>query len=370
MTDNKWYELEETENIVSPSLLVYPERIEKNIQLMINMAGGSHLLRPHIKTHKTAEIIKMQLDHGIDKFKCATIAEAELLAQCGASDILLAMQTVGVNIGRFVNLMKKYQECAFSCLVDNQVTLREIGAIALKENISISLWMDINVGMDRTGILPDGEAVKLYESIASHSNLEAKGIHVYDGHIRNTDIDERQKHCDGAFEKVVSLKKEIEQKGIKVASIIAGGSPSFPVHCKRENIETSPGTTLLWDARYAELFPEMQFQQAAILLMRIISKPASNIICLDLGHKMIACEMEFPRLQILGLENSKQVGQSEEHLVIETTKANDFKVGDVFYGVPMHICPTVAKYETLQVVEDHKVCDEWLVAARNQKIII
>ena len=104
MTDNKWYELEETENVVSPSLLVYPERIEKNIQLMINMAGGSHLLRPHIKTHKTAEIIKMQLDHGIDKFKCATIAEAELLAQCGASDILLAMQTVGVNIGRFVNL--------------------------------------------------------------------------------------------------------------------------------------------------------------------------------------------------------------------------------------------------------------------------
>jgi len=193
---------------------------------------------------------------------------------------------------------------------------------------------------------------------------------VYDGHIRDSELSERKKACDYAFSKVLELKKTLEHKGIIVEMIVAGGSPSFPVHCKRENIETSPGTTLLWDARYAQLFPEMEFQQAAVLLMRIISKPAPSIICLDLGHKMIASEMEFPRLHIFGLEDSEQIGQSEEHLVIKTSKADDFKVGDVFYGVPMHICPTVAKYESLLTVENGKVNGEWKVAARNQKITI
>lgn len=370
MTNKKWYELEEVENVVSPSLLVYPDRIEKNIQLMVEMAGGPHLLRPHIKTHKTTEIIKMQIDYGIQKFKCATIAEAELLAQCGVEDILLAMQIVGANIRRFFRLMKKYPDSKFSTLVDNQETLGEIGEIASLEKVSISLWMDINVGMNRTGIPPNKEAAELFKSLANHSFMEARGLHVYDGHIHDTDINERKERCDDAFEKVLDLKKSIENKGVKVETIVAGGSPSFPIHCERSTIETSPGTTLLWDARYEELFPEMKFQKAAILFMRIVSKPAPNIICLDLGHKMIACEMGFPRLHILGLEDGKQIGQSEEHLVVETLKAADFKVGDVLYGVPMHICPTVAKYENLLAVKEGKVSGSWKVAARNQKITI
>jgi len=280
------------------------------------------------------------------------------------------MQIVGANIGRFVSLIKKYPDSIFSTLVDNEDALEEIAKMASKEDVLISLWMDINVGMNRTGIIPNTEAEELFKAISNNPFLEAKGLHVYDGHIRNSDINERKKICDAAFEKVLDLKESIENKGIKVETIIAGGSPTFPIHCERDAIETSPGTTLLWDARYAELFPDMKFQQAAILLMRIISKPTPNTICLDLGHKMIACEMEFPRLLFLGLEDCKQIGQSEEHLVVETSKANSLKVGDILYGVPMHICPTVAKYENLLVVENGRVASEWKVAARNQRITI
>jgi len=168
MSSEKWYELKEIKNVVSPSLLVYPDRIEKNIELMLSMVGESSSLRPHIKTHKTAEIIKMQMGQGINKFKCATIAEAELLAQCNAQDILLAMQIVGANIRRFLSLIKKYPDSKFSTLVDNQDTLNEIGEIATEERIVISLWMDINVGMNRTGISPNEKAVELFESIGNH----------------------------------------------------------------------------------------------------------------------------------------------------------------------------------------------------------
>jgi len=370
MADKKWYELEEVENVVSPSLLVYPDRIEKNIQLMVQMAGDSHVLRPHIKTHKTAEIIKMQMNHGINKFKCATIAEAELLAQCGAKDILLAMQPIGANIQRFFDLIQKYPDSKFSTLVDNDKTLSELGTMASEEKIRIPLWMDINVGMNRTGIIPGKKATQLYESIENNPFLEAKGLHAYDGHIHDSEISNRKQSCDLAFDKVLKLKDTLEDKGISVNAIVAGGSPSFPVHVEREGIETSPGTTLLWDANYIRLFPDMEFLNAAVLLIRILSKPAPNILCFDLGHKMIASEMDFPRLQILGLEDGRQISQSEEHLVVETSRADEFEVGDVFYGIPMHICPTVAKYYNLLTVENGKVNGTWKVAARNQKITI
>ncbi|MGB7394489.1 MAG: alanine racemase, partial [Pricia sp.] len=105
MAPSTWYGLQDASSVISPSLLVYPERILHNIRIMIEMAGGPEHLRPHIKTHKTAEIIEMQLEQGITKFKCATIAEAELLAMCKAPDILLAMQPVGVDMQRFFALM-------------------------------------------------------------------------------------------------------------------------------------------------------------------------------------------------------------------------------------------------------------------------
>lgn len=80
--------------------------------------------------------------------------------------------------------------------------------------------------------------------------------------------------------------------------------------------------------------------------------------------------MPFPRVKIFGLEEAQQIGQSEEHLVVKSTNANDYEVGDAFYAIPMHICPTVAKYEELQTVINGRLSGVWKVAARNQKISI
>lgn len=370
MPDLNWFEVSDTATLISPSLLVYPDRIEKNIAEMKSVVGDVSRLRPHIKTHKTAEIIQLQLQEGIRKFKCATIAEAELLGSCGADEILLAMPLVGANIPRFVALMRQFPESRFSTLVDNPKTLKELSAAAQQSDVRFQLWMDINVGMNRTGIVPDEKAVALFREIAEHPQLEAMGFHVYDGHIRETDFNRQKEVVDNAYTSVTRLKETIEQQGIIVKQIIAGGSPSFPVHALRENVDVAPGTTLLWDARYGELFPHMNFQHAAILFTRIISKPAPNIICFDIGHKSIAPEMSFPRVQFLNLPNSEQIGQSEEHLVVKVTDDSSYEVGQGFYAVPMHVCPTVAKYETLQVVKDGSVIDQWQVAARNQKITI
>lgn len=370
MSKNSWYTLNDSSGVNSPSLLIYPERIEENIRTMISISGSVSNLRPHIKTHKMAEIVQMQQRHGIQKFKCATIAEAELLGQCGAKDILLAMQPVGANINRFFSLMDAFPESRFSTLVDNETTLSQIAQKASEVNKIAALYLDINSGMNRTGCIPDERAVSLYSSMENNPSIVARGFHAYDGHIHNSNIQERTEVCDKAFQKVLNLKDAVKKNGIIVPDIIAGGSPSFPIHAKRTGVDVSPGTTLLWDARYAELFPDMPFLHAAVLFIRIISKPAENILCFDLGHKSVAPEMGFPKVKILGLEDSEQIGQSEEHLVVQTQRANEFEVGDGFYAIPVHICPTVAKYEEVFTVSDGEVTDSWKVAARNQKITI
>jgi len=370
MSENSWYALKDTSEVNSPSLLVYPERIEENIRTMVSISGSVSNLRPHIKTHKMTKIVQMQQRHGIQKFKCATIAEAELLGQCGAHDILLAMQPVGANINRFFSLTDVFPKSHFSTLVDNEVTLSQIAQKAAEKGKIASLYLDVNSGMNRTGCIPDERAAALYGAMETNPNIAARGLHVYDGHIRNSNIQERSEVCDTAFQKVLDLKDAIKKIGIIVPDIIAGGSPSFPIHAKRKGVDASPGTTLLWDARYAELFPDMPFLHAAVLFIRIISKPAENILCFDLGHKSVAPEMDFPRVKILGLEHSKQVGQSEEHLVVQTQRADEFDVGDGFYAIPIHICPTVAKYEEVLTISGGMVTGSWKVDARNQKITI
>ena len=207
-----WFKLENTDEIITPSLVVFPKRILHNIKLMIEIAGGTESLRPHIKTHKMSEIIKMQIDNGINKFKCATITEAELLAKSGAKDILLAIQPTGKNISRFISLIKIYPESIFSTIVDNEYSLNEINNRAIEEKISVSIWLDINNGMNRTGVEPNNEACSIFQKIASASNLNAKGLHVYDGHIRESDYSKRKQVCDNAFSHVLDLKKNIEKK--------------------------------------------------------------------------------------------------------------------------------------------------------------
>lgn len=370
MNRESWHVLTSPEDVISPSLLMYPERIEKNIQSMIAMAGGTEYLRPHVKTHKMAEIIKMQLAHGISKFKCATIAEAELLAQCGTKDILLALQPVGANVKRLFELIKKYPHSLFSTIVDHLKTIQMISARAQTQKIKMPLWLDLNVGMNRTGIIPDEKAVLIFEYIAKDAHLDAMGLHAYDGHIQESDPAIRKQLCDAAFDRVLNLKKNIEKNGTTVPAIIAGGSPTFPIHVKREGIYTSPGTTLLWDAGYGKAFPDIPMLPAAVLFTRIISKPKTGLLCLDLGHKSVASEMGLPRVQLFGLEDATHTSQSEEHLVLQTDRADTYSIGQAFYGIPVHICPTVAKYKNAAAVVKGEIAGYWKVAARDHKMEI
>lgn len=367
--NKSWFEVDNLSQVNSPSLLVYPERIRENIKRMIKIAGNPQRLMPHVKTHKIREIAEMQIQEGIQKFKCATIAEAEMLGLAGAKEVLVAYQPVGPNINRIGELCKKFPATFFSVLTDNKTSLLAFYEATNHLKNRPGIYIDLNVGMNRTGILPDKNAEELFESGLS-KGAKMMGFHAYDGHIHDKDFAEREKKCRVAFTEVYALKNKLEKKhGINL-TLVAGGTPTFPVHIKTAFTICSPGTSIFWDFGYQENFPDLDFLPAALLLTRVISIPAKNLICLDLGYKSVASENPLPRVKFLNHPEAIPVSHSEEHLVVKVDDSNNYKIGDVFYAIPKHICPTVALYNQVEVIEKKKAAGQWNIIARNRKISI
>ncbi len=371
MTENNWFHITNANEIDSPALLVYPRRVKANILTAIKMTGDINRLRPHVKTHKCAEVVKLMMDAGIFKFKCATIAEAEMLGMQKATDVLLAYQPVGPKLQRFIALIKKYPATQFSCLTDNLVSAAAQSKAFTQAGLQVPVYIDLDIGMNRTGIQPGDEALELYNYCSTASGIIIKGLHAYDGHIVDIDFSEKKKKCDDAFALVEDLSDRITRMGFAKPIIIAGGSPTFSVHCKRKEIECSPGTFIYWDRSYSLLCPEQEFIVAAILLTRVISSPAGERICTDLGHKSVAAENDISkRVFFPGLEFLHAIAQSEEHLVLENESSIQFVPGDILYGIPWHICPTVALYDSVKIIENEACIAEWKNIARDRKLTI
>jgi D-serine deaminase-like pyridoxal phosphate-dependent protein len=364
-----WFSINNTDILDSPALVIYPERVKANIDLAISMVDDVKRLRPHIKTNKSSAAIKLMIAAGISKFKCATIAEAELLGKCGAMDVLLAYQPAGPKLQRFIKVIQQYTSTNYSCVSDSMIVAEEQSKEFDDAGLKIPVYIDLNVGMNRTGIIPGEDAIQLYSFLSSAPGIEPGGLHAYDGHIRDLDLNARTKACDESFKLVLDLKQKLESAGMKVPVIIAGGSPTFPIHAKRKEIECSPGTFIYWDKGYLTSCPEQSFLPAAVLVTRIISLPAPGKICTDLGHKSVAAENEIiRRVFFLNAEDIQPVSQSEEHLVAEVPPDHSHKVGDILYGLPFHVCPTVALYESSFIIEEGKVTGEWRTEARDRKI--
>jgi D-serine deaminase-like pyridoxal phosphate-dependent protein len=405
-----WYRIANPESLDTPVLIVFPERVKQNIQNAIAMVRDVNRLRPHVKTHKSPGATRLQLAAGITRFKCATIAEAEMLAMEGAPDVLLAYQPIGPKADRLAQLIKKYPGTQFSCLIDNAEAATAMAKTFAEASLTVPVYLDINVGMDRTGIAPGPEAVKLYQLAARTKGLNPIGLHAYDGHIRASDLAERTRQCDDGFAKVEALRaailqtpeatnpeatnpeatnpKAINPKAVDLLAaqaqaatpkartsaqpltIIAGGSPTFPIHANRaDEIQCSPGTFVYWDKGYSDGFPDQPFQPAALVLTRVISTRSDTRLCLDLGHKSIAPENELTRrVYFINGPDLKPVGQSEEHLVVETNEPH--QVGDIFYGIPYHVCPTVALYDRAITIESGKITGAWKNIARDRSLSI
>lgn len=364
------YVLQNPDEVYSPGLLFYKNLIRQNLDHAIQTAGGPQRLRPHVKTHKTREIVRMAVAAGVTKHKCATLAEAEMLAGAGAADVLLAYPLVGPNCGRMARLVQKYPACRFAVLADHPVSVGQLSAAMTSAGQRVGVLVDLDVGMHRTGIAPGEAAVALYEQVARAPGLEPAGLHAYDGQNHQEKLAERQQSVRDLLGPVLRVRDTLTAKGLSVPRLVVGGTPTFPVFAGLDvpGLEYSPGTFVLHDHGYSTRYPDMAgFTPAALVLTRVVSRPTPTRVTLDLGTKAVASDPPAgKRCFLLDVPDYEPVGHNEEHFIIETPAAERFVPGDVVYAMPTHVCPTCALHRSAYVVEGGRVTGTWEIASRDR----
>lgn len=367
--DKTWYEIKNVDVVDSPSVVLYLDQLKFNVQEMMDLVDGDLTrLMPHIKTNKMPKVMEHLLASGITNFKASTVAEAEIAAEAGAKSVLIAHQLVGPKIDRFLNLTSHFPETEFSTLIDNIGSAELLNQKAEEKGLTIPIYIDINNGMNRSGIKIGPQLDELTDYLKICKSLLLKGLHAYDGHLRDVDFTIRKQKIETGV-KDVDAYFEALRIDHPSAELICGGTPSFTSHALQQQRITSPGTCVLWDWGYAEKLSEQNFKYAALLVTRIISKPTEGIITVDLGHKSVAAENPIDkRVKFLNLDNYELLSQSEEHGVIKVADWDAWKVGDVLYGVPYHICPTINLHDEVSVIEDGLKKDTWEITARKRRL--
>ena len=370
MTDQELldlYRLDGEDRILTPRLVYYGDILRDNLQETIKMAGSADRLWPHVKSHKTRELILMQMDAGICRFKCATLAEAMMLADCKAPHVLLAYPLVGPNVDAYLNIVQAYPDTTFYALEDDAESLKRLDEACERRNMRLNWLCDVNLGMNRTGVPTDG-IIDFVRASGILSHVTFMGLHCYDGQNHQPSLTERRQAVENIMPPVERAVNKLEDDGISVPIVISGGSPTFPCQAERPGQYLSPGTVFVWDWGYDKNFPDLPFLPAGIILTRVISHPAEGVFTLDAGSKALSPDCP-ERGYLLDAAGAKPLFQSEEHWVWKMPEGKEDDrppVGQVMYVIPWHICPTSALYDRILSVKDHMPGEYWNVAARNR----
>ena len=374
MTDQRQrFSIADTSSIISPALVVFTEVLEDNLAEMIRVAGDAGRLRPHCKTHKMVEVVRLEIELGIRKHKCATFAEAEMLARAGVKDIFLAYNMVGPNIQRTVMFRQAYPDVRLSVTADHPLPVQQLDEAMQMAGEVVDVLLDLDSGQHRTGISLDQKGEQVYRQIDEAAGLVAGGLHLYDGQNHQTDLEERRLAVLDCWRQTASLRDRLVASGHQVPRIVAGGTGSFPIYATIEDpvLELSPGTNVMFDAGYGRMFPDLAYVPAARILTRVISCPTSDTVTLDLGYKACASDPQVDRRVLFpDLPDATPVLQNEEHLVLRTSQAERFKPGDELLAIPGHICPTSALHKQAYVVTGGCLVDAWPIASRDRWLTI
>ena len=314
------YALEHPEKIASPALLYYKEIIEGNIRAAIRIAGDPGRLWPHVKSHKMETIVKMQMAMGIRRFKCATINELKMVSACGAEHIVMAYPLVGPNIALFLDVVSKYPAIEYFAIADSLAAAEMLSREADARGMKVNLLVDVNAGMDRTGIAPE-DLPDFCRALSKLPGLSPVGFHCYDGHVHDEPLAVRAARAHAPTARVMEMRDALKKEGIDMPVVIAGGSPTFPCHAEEEGVFLSPGTVFLWDWGYSK-FADLPFVPAALVLARVVSHPAEGLFTIDVGNKAIASDPtlnERQRRTLLDIYAAFQAENAAAHLTGEET---------------------------------------------------
>jgi len=366
------YRVSGIDDVMTPALVAYPEMIASNIERTVELLeGDADRWRVHIKTAKLGYTLRMMVERGIRNFKCATTLELLVACQCGAADVLLAYPSIGANARRVREIAKQFPEVRISALAENGEQLEQW------RGSRVGVFLDINPGMNRTGIEEGhgAEVFNLARAIVA-SGLEFRGLHYYDGQHREPDERERTKAAHHGYYRLLEIVREIERMGVRVPEVITAGTPTLPTSLSFEGFRNagfihrvSPGTVVYSDASsMAQLAEKYGYRPAVLVLTRVVSHPRAGVVTCDAGHKAVSADAGVPTCVVVGHPELTPLSPSEEHLPLEVAGgAAGPQVGEALYLLPRHICPTVNNFDEALLVRGGAIESVERVSARGRE---
>jgi D-serine deaminase-like pyridoxal phosphate-dependent protein len=363
------YRIENVEALLTPALVIYPEIVDQNIAATLRLLGGdANRWRPHLKTAKLGFIMKRLVSQGIVNAKCSTTVELAAACEAGMTDVLLAYPVVGANAGRLKQLVEQYPNVRISVLVENEKQ------IAAWSGSRIGIFVDVNPGMDRTGISQDG--VDAIIAVARAAGPQFRGLHYYDGHMSAPSLDEREKLAHQGYDRLIEIVMAVEGAGFPIEEVITSGTPAFPCAARYAPFKsghflhrTSPGTVVYSDATSIKQLPaEWGYQPAALVVSTVVSHPKPNVITCDAGHKSVSADAGVPTCTVAGRADLIPLKPSEEHLPIEISGGEVPAIGELLYLIPRHVCPTVNNFDDAVIVESGRAVAVEHVTARGHEV--
>jgi len=363
--NQKPYFIQGIETIHTPRLVVFKDRVIRNIKAMKSILEkiapntGFHHLCSHVKTNKSSKIIQMMKEAGISSFKC-TPNEINLLINCGCRDIFIAYPLLEKDAVFVAEKIKENPNIQFSVQIGNEDHVHILREAAKGEKIIWACFIDVDVGMHRTGVAPS-ETFKLFETIFQKQEFHFMGLHGYDGHIHQRDLTERQKAAQEAMDVLTNVCITFWENGIEIPRIVTAGSSSFSLDLEimhdragdQSHFQVSPGTWIFGDSECNKRLPNT-FEIAAAILAQVMDTGPENRITLNLGHKRWGADRG--PVELLSDPDLRVVSFSEEHTVLKSNKKNPCQIGDYILVVPRHVCSTVNLYETFVLIdEDGKI---------------
>jgi D-serine deaminase-like pyridoxal phosphate-dependent protein len=366
------FRVAEAARVLTPALLVNRDRVQHNIASTLRLLGDDrNRWRPHVKTAKLSYVMRMLVEAGVHQFKCATGLELSVACQAGARDVLVAYPLTGANAGRLRDIAEHHQSIAISVLVDHESQLAEW------RGSSLSVFVDVNPGMNRTGVREDQaeRILHLSQSVAS-SGLEFRGLHYYDGHLSKCAIAERCRQAHLGYERLMRIVQMFATVGIEVPEVITAGTPAFPCSVSFSPFSkapfihrVSPGTVIYCDTTsLAQLPAEYEYLPATVVMTRVVSHPAPGIVTCDAGHKTVSADAGVPTCVVLGHPELEPLAPSEEHLPMRVADGAVVPaIGELLYLVPRHVCPTVNNFDDAVIVSDRKLIAVEPVSSRGRE---
>ena len=349
----------------TPALVVDLDLLDRNVEriarLVIDDAGIGW--RPHTKALKTPALAHRLIARGALGVTCAKLGEAEVMAAGGVRDVLVANQVVGpAKVRRLAHLQRSAD---VAVAVDSEVGVRQIGAAAAAAGVEVRVLVELNVGMDRAGVAPGEETVRLARVAAGTPGVRLAGLMAWEGHTLDVEpADAKRRAIETAVGRLTGSADRCRAAGLPIDIVSCGGTGSYWVTARQPGVtEIQAGGGVLGDVMYRQRFG-VDHDCALRIIATVTSRPTPERVICDAGRKTMSADSATPEVQGLAVTSARF---SAEHGALTLAEPSDAPaVGDRLEFLAGYSDTTVVLHDAIYATRNGVVEAVWPLLGRGR----